>query len=286
MCRFVAYHGAPVSMAALITEPVNSLIHQSFHSNEREEPLNGDGFGLAWYERDAGDNPGLFRSISPAWSNRNLHELARMTVSPCILGHVRAASEGSSVTEPNCHPFVHGRFAFMHNGELAGFRAIRRKILAELSDEAFDLISGTTDSEHLFALFLDRLREQETTDRAEALALALEQSLTLALRMAISHLPDARSYLNIAVSDGRFIAATRYASEAGSAESLHLHAGQRYSCEAGICKMEHPGPDQGSVIISSEVLSDDPGWETVPEGHVVLVDERSHAQIRPLRLDL
>ncbi len=46
MCRFLAYRGAPIAMSKLLYEPKNSLIHQSYHAQEREEPLNGDGFGV------------------------------------------------------------------------------------------------------------------------------------------------------------------------------------------------------------------------------------------------
>ena len=43
MCRFTLYLGPSIRMSALVTEPKNSLIHQSFESQEREERLNGDG---------------------------------------------------------------------------------------------------------------------------------------------------------------------------------------------------------------------------------------------------
>ena len=49
MCRFTLYLGDPIRLASLVTEPRRSLIRQSFASEEREEPLNGDGFGIAWY---------------------------------------------------------------------------------------------------------------------------------------------------------------------------------------------------------------------------------------------
>ena len=160
MCRFVLYLGPPLVLSTLITEPANSMIHQSFHSHERKEPLNGDGFGVAWYQRELSDEPGVFRSITPAWSNHNLLDLARVTRSTCILAHVRAATPGMAVTETNTHPFAWGPYAFMHNGEIGGFHQIKRRLLARLSDEAFDRIGGTTDSEHFFALLGDRLRER------------------------------------------------------------------------------------------------------------------------------
>ena len=49
MCRFTLYLGPPVRLSTLLIEPSHSLIQQSFHAEERSEPLNGDGFGVGWY---------------------------------------------------------------------------------------------------------------------------------------------------------------------------------------------------------------------------------------------
>ena len=48
MCRFLAYRGTPIKLDKLLYRPKNSLINQSFRAREREEPLNGDGFGVGW----------------------------------------------------------------------------------------------------------------------------------------------------------------------------------------------------------------------------------------------
>ena len=105
MCRFALYLGSPIRVSSLITEPINSIIHQSYYSREREEPLNGDGFGFAWYVPEITNEPALFRDVSPAWSNANLRHLARVTRTPCLFAHVRAASPGFPVSHLNCHPF-------------------------------------------------------------------------------------------------------------------------------------------------------------------------------------
>ena len=101
MCRFVLYLGPPIRLGALITEPTHSLIHQSLKSEERAEPLNGDGFGVAWYGPESGAMPARFRSVTPAWSNENLKDIARVVESGCILAHVRAASRGHTAGEAN-----------------------------------------------------------------------------------------------------------------------------------------------------------------------------------------
>jgi glutamine amidotransferase len=92
MCRFVLYLGPRARLSSLIVDPGHSLIRQSVHSREREEPLNGDGFGIGWYAKDLSVEPAVFRSITPAWNNRNLQNLARVVASDCVLAHVRAAT--------------------------------------------------------------------------------------------------------------------------------------------------------------------------------------------------
>ena len=103
MCRFVLYHGPELTLELLTTLPKHSIVHQSYKSELRSEPLNGDGFGIAWYSPEHSPEPAVFRSITPAWSNQNLANVARVTSSKTILAHVRAASPGLPVIETNCH---------------------------------------------------------------------------------------------------------------------------------------------------------------------------------------
>ncbi len=285
MCRFLLYLGAPVTVSDLITEPANSLIHQSFNSEEREEPLNGDGFGLAWYGNDLNQEAGLFRSISPAWSNRNLHHLARSTKSHCVMAHVRAASVGASVTELDCHPFCVGRHTFMHNGELGGFRPLRRALTNQLSDQRFAAVEGNTDSEYLFAYFLDRFDELAGLDDAlERMRQALSVTIFELTEFVAAYGNKEHSYLNMAVCDGQNAVISRLTThQERFAESLHLHTGKVYHCEGGTCRMLDVGPKKGAVIVSSEKLSEDPGWQTVPVNHLVSVGSDRLVTITPLR---
>lgn len=283
MCRFLLYVGPSIVLSDLITEPSNSLIHQSFESHEREEPLNGDGFGVAWYVPDIRAEPGLFRSISPAWSNRNLLQLAHVTRSHCVMAHVRAASEGLSVSENNCHPFSFGKFSFMHNGSLARFRILKRALVAKLSDSAFDMLHGTTDSEYLFAYFLDRWREAPHIDApADRMAHALERTIQDLVAFVQAHkTDDEESYLNMAVSDGEHAVISRFTSDVPkNAESLHMHTGKLYHYDNGIQRMIEPKAGHGAVIVSSEKLSDDFGWETIPVNHLVIVDNDHSVRLR------
>jgi len=147
MCRFLAYLGKPIVLDKLLYQPKNSLVHQSYHAQEKKEPLNGDGFGVGFYVPELDPAPALFVSTTPAWGNRNLRYNAPKIRSHCIFAHVRAASYGE-VAEMNCHPFQYNKLLFMHNGQIGGFKIVKRKLRQRLSDELYNWIQGTTDSEH------------------------------------------------------------------------------------------------------------------------------------------
>ena len=273
MCRFIAYLGPDVTLDTLITRPRNSLIHQSFDNEERVEPLNGDGFGVGWYAPDVAAEPAVFREITPAWNNPNLGDLARLTRSGCVFAHVRAASPGLAVTRTNCHPFRAGPLLFMHNGTVGAFQRIRRAMLRTMSDASFRAIGGTTDSEHLFGLVLDRYAGLEENAPAERLARALELAMAAVTELAREADPDDRSQLNLAVTDGQAAAFTRFCDgDAEGANSLYVHRGCRYAFDGERCAMVEPdAAGSGCVIVSSERLSDDAGWDRVPGNHLVVV---------------
>jgi predicted glutamine amidotransferase len=274
MCRFTFYLGHPIKLSSLLTEPAHSLINQSFAAREREEPLNGDGFGVAWYVTELNEEPARFRSISPAWSNSNLIELARVVRSTCILAHVRAATQHLAVMEANCHPFKCGRFAFMHNGDIGGFDKLRRHVLTALSDSGFDLVRGSTDSEHFFALLMDELAKGDDAPGVGAIGAAFERTIRRVRELQERYAPKEHIYLNAVITDGERAAAVRYTSDDPShASSLYLNQGRRYICEDGVCLMADPNDDQSTAIVSSEPLSQDPSWSRIEPNTMLLLEK-------------
>jgi len=271
MCRFVVYLGPEITVSSLVTDPSHSLINQSFNAEEREEPLNGDGFGVAWYAHALTETPALFKDISPAWSNANLLSVARVVRSTCILAHVRAASGGLPVTQLNCHPFVWQELAFMHNGDLGGFREMRRAIIDRLSDEAFAWVKGSTDSEHIFALFIDEYAKTpgEGASKLEAALRATIRTLQ-ELRAGLKLPTDA--FLNLAITDGHAAVVSRIASPGEDPESLYYIGGRQYDCVDGVCMMR-PGTS-AAVVVASERLSNDEGWAPVPANHLLMIEHR------------
>lgn len=284
MCRFLAYKGRPLLMADLLVRARNSLIAQSHHARMWQKPVNGDGFGVAWYPMHDDPEPGLFRSVEPAWSNANLASVAHKLVSRCFFAHVRDATAGSPVSQLNCHPFNWQRLVFMHNGALEEFERMRRPLTARLSDRAYHWLTGSTDTEHAFALFLDRLGFVAEPSLGE-LAAAMEATIGELQEMRRALGIASPSFLNFAVSDGRHLVATRFVSQAGQEpHSLYTTAGALELDSAGrfrVMRPERGAPD--SVIVASEPLTAfESDWEPVPRNTLILVDAENGMTMRPL----
>jgi glutamine amidotransferase len=92
----------------------------------------------------------VYKATQPAWSDPNLRELASQIRSPLFFAHVRA-STGTAVQRTNCHPFRHGRWLWMHNGEIRDFRRLKRDLVLRVDPSLYPDIEGSTDSELLFS---------------------------------------------------------------------------------------------------------------------------------------
>jgi glutamine amidotransferase len=244
MCRFLAYSGVPVFLEELIAAPCHSLIHQSLHAAEAKTGTNGDGFGVGWYGERL--EPGQYREIRPAWSDENLLSIARLVRSPLFFAHVRAAT-GTATTRANCHPFVYGRYLFMHNGQVGGYARIKRRLESLIPDAFYEARVGTTDSEALFLLALARIAEGEAP--GEALAGALGDALALMQEAGVKEPLRCAA----ALADGETLHAVRWASDA-KPPTLYL-------CERG-----------DSVVIASEpVDAARECWQPLPCSTLVSV---------------
>jgi predicted glutamine amidotransferase len=261
MCRWLAYSGAPVLLEDLLYRPEHSLIVQSMHSTLGAEATNGDGFGVGWYgDRDV---PGVFRSIEPAWNDRNLSELAAHVHSPRVFAHIRAAI-GSPVQQTNCHPFRSGSWLFMHNGYIDGFHAMKRDLAMMVDPALFGDIEGTTDTEMLF--FLARTFGLENDPRA-AVARAVGAVEATARHHSITF-PVQGTF---ATTDGETTWAFRYSSE-GRSRSLFV------STDVTTLREQHPDnpmlrelSDDARLIVSEPLGSLRGAWREVPESNCIVV---------------
>jgi glutamine amidotransferase len=283
MCRLMAYIGSPIIIDKLLYQPKNSLVNQSINAKEIEEPLNGDGFGIGWYAREINDEPVTFVSVHPAWSNRNLRNLAPKIRTDCFIAHVRAASVGE-VSESNCHPFQYKDLLMMHNGGVESFSNIKRKIREPLTDELYNWIKGQTDSEHIFAYMLNDLFKNHKTISPETVTSAFENTFkSLKKFMSENNVLEA-AYLNMLFTNGNFMVGTRYVTDPKEEPLTLYHSeGSRFVVEDGVTRLEAPDDDDQAVLVVSEKLSDSKDWTLIPANHFVIVENSLNVRIRPIR---
>jgi predicted glutamine amidotransferase len=271
MCRWMGWLGQPVLIDELLFKTQHGIVDQSLHSRLGAETTNGDGFGMGWY--GAGDGPGLYHSVSPAWGDANLRELAGHIESPLFLAHVRAAI-GSPVQQTNCHPFRHGRWLFVHNGYIADFHLLRRDLMMAIAPDQFADVQGSTDTEVVFHLALTLGLESDPVA-------AMERTIGLIEATAADRGVEAPVQGTFGVSDGTRMWAVRYASE-GPARTLFA------SGDADTVKRLHPENPrlqrlgEGDRLIVSEPFADLPGaWHEIPEATAVTVGRGGALDQRP-----
>ncbi|KAF9431050.1 hypothetical protein BGZ76_000598 [Entomortierella beljakovae] len=294
MCRMLLYKGnQPIQLAHLLTKPAHSIINQSFDSRLRldnRRPINGDGFGVGWYESDPdpeiGAAPCIFTSVTPAWNNMNLIRLAEKIKSPLVFAHVRASTAGS-VSESNCHPWQYGRLMFMHNGNIADFHLIKRRVQESLRDEIFLTVNGNTDSEWAFAVFLSQLKTPLQTEPfchnvlKEAMLKTIAKLNGWARDAGITE----ASMMNFAVTDGVSVVCSRYiSSKTLEAASLYFSSGTRFeSYKPGHYRMIKADKREDIVVIASEPLTfEKADWLTIPTNNLIVVTSKLNVLLYPI----
>jgi glutamine amidotransferase len=240
MCRLFGQHAHPGhDLSAPLCSAENALRFQS-HKHPH-------GWGIGWY---VDGHPVLRRGVLPAHSDESFVHAAAAARSTVVLAHVRDASIGA-VTAENTHPFQHGRWLFAHNGTVARYKkvlTVREAILAEIDADLRGEVRGETDSERVFFLFLSRLRARGPLEGAtlDQVRRALAETTEAVTRLADPH-AESPTTLNLLVSDGRLLAASRH----GKPLVLAADAGARHA-----------------FVVASERIGAAP-WEEVPEGGVV-----------------
>ena len=262
MCRMVGYLGASeATLSSVVLGPEHSLLVQSYAPEEMMSGVvNADGFGVGWYVPED-DEPAVYRSNAPLWSDRSFAGIAPKIRSRTIFAAVRSATPGLPVEESGVPPFSSGPYLFMHNGAIRDFRKTAMRPLRErLSDEAYSGLLGVTDSETIFAGLLDLLKGDPTD-----LAGAAKETIRLVTEVCDGL--SVRAALNLAVTDGTAMAFTRYSTQ-GPGNSLYM--------------LENAETFPGAFVVASEWLDRDPGWREVPDRRLMSVRRGSGATLSPL----
>jgi glutamine amidotransferase len=233
MCRHLAYLGEPVPLGRLILDPPHSLLRQSWQPRRQHHGVvNADGFGVGWYAADD-PIPARHRGEGPIWADETLVDLARVVRTGAVLAAVRSATEGMAPGRAAAAPFRSGRWLFSHNGALAGWPDAAAALASRLPAKRLLRLEAPTDTALLWLLTLDRL--ESGGGLGEALSDVVSAAQTAA-----------GGRINLLLTDGTTIAATAF----GASLSWRARPGR--------------------VVVSSEPDDDEPGWQDVPDGHLLL----------------
>jgi predicted glutamine amidotransferase len=265
MCRWLAYTGSPLQMESVLFKAKHSLIDQSLHARLGATTTNGDGFGLGWSGRPANGHiepPFRYRSVHPAWNDRNLREAARAIHAPLFVAHIRAATD-TPAQETNCHPFRHGQWLFVHNGVIRDYPLLRRDLMLMIAPAYFGSLEGSTDSEVMFLLALTFGLEEDPIPALARMVGAVEET---GRRHGVTHPIN----MTVCALDGERLIAVRYSSEAESRTLFHntcvRHLRELYPQDPQIAAL-----DENAFLLLSEPLSEMPGvWEEVPEATAII----------------
>lgn len=229
MCRHLAYLGPPVPLSTHLFDAPHALISQA--KTPRSVPLcSGDGFGVGWYEDG---QPIRYRTTTPIWEDDVFRARAASVRASAMIASARLATRGMTIEDTSTAPLCADGILFALNGFVDGFGAGARATLeAMLTRRRRASIEGSADTGVLFALVLDAI-DLDASLR-EALA------TTHAIVRRVSAAP-----MNLLITDGTQIAAT------ASGHSLAVRA------------------SEGSVLVSSEPLDDDPAWQQIPDGSLI-----------------
>lgn len=262
MCRLVGYLGSPIQLDQLLYKPEHSLLVQSYQPKEMTSGVvNADGLGIGWYPTKSEADPFTYKNLLPMWNDTNLPELSRYIESKCIVAYARSATAGQALDISNCQPFRDNRLLLIHNGSIDKFRkSLYRPIRDRLSDELYQSINGTTDSEHMFALLVNELQVFPDTPIEKALYATLMTLSELAQEHQVS------LSANLIVSDGHRLVASRYALGSTAPSLYWLRDDPMYP---------------NAVIIASEPLFTG-NWNSVPNSSILSVGEDLEVNINQL----
>jgi glutamine amidotransferase len=286
MCRALLYLGQPVLLDNLLFQPDSALVRQSFMP-KMLHMLNLAGFGMrAWDPQSANpDQAYSYYSQSLPVFDRNLQNLAQKVRPTCVLAHVRgvAYSTRVEISVQNVHPFHFAGVPIVmaHNGDLAGFAAMKPMLATHIRPEYLSQIHGTTDSEWIYALLLSQLADPTLPFGEERVFAALQRALEIIREIRAELGIAVSSSVNLFIANGHQLAAVRYCFDFGRYRtegpdkvheanltflSLWYTLGRDYALHDGEWKMTGGAENADSIIVASEPLTrDTSAWVELPE---------------------
>lgn len=302
MCRVLTYLGTPIPADELLYKPDNSFIKQSYNPKYMSRLLNLAGFGMIAWDKSSShsDIPFLYKTSLLPFYDENLRHLAVKLNPACLLTHIRGVPyiKEEIVSNQNAHPFIYRGIdlALAHNGSLSDFNKMKPDMFKQMNPIYARQISGTTDSEWIYALLLSHLPEKHTFTLQEVAQGIIETFSSLIKIRQKNHIAIT-SPVNLFITNGEFLIATRCTLDFGwqpdnelynehyAYHSLWYTYGENYGLYEGEYKMKESNK-KSCIIIASEPLTEDTTtWIELPE-YTMLMAWRENDQIKIVSQDI
>jgi predicted glutamine amidotransferase len=146
MCRLLFYipYNNPQKKLTTFLKQAKQVKNTPDLENILDTDFHLDGCGFAWLTNE---NKWCCKKFVQIPESINLPE------SNLYIGHLR--SQGDSIASPafeNCHPFVHYKYIFCHNGKILNYKT--SMLIEYIDPQLTPFIIGQTDSESIFYLLL------------------------------------------------------------------------------------------------------------------------------------
>ena len=187
--------------------------------------------------------------------------------------------------------------ALAHNGQLFDFEHMKYDLLEFINPNYRDKIKGNTDSEWIYALFISQLQGQNGNYATNEIIKAIIETLKILQRIRHKHNLVTNSPVNVFITNGEFVAATRFVFDYGwqplngppsthfAYHSLWYTYGEGYGYFDHEYKMK-TGGKKSSLIVASEPLTEDTTtWIEVPE-YTLLVARFENEEIKIVSQDI
>lgn len=156
---------------------------------------------------------------------------------------------------------------WMHNGGIAEFEKLKRRLQSLLPDHIFQIPQGNTDSEWAFALLLSILDKMHPVDSKEPFPPSMLRQAMLDTIAKLNELAKEfnikePSLMNFCLTDGETVVATRYvSSKKDEAASLYFSSGTTFSeyAPGGHYRMSKLDKRENIIMIASEPLTFEKG---------------------------
>ncbi len=240
MCRLIAYLGEPITLRQLVFGGTHPFHQQSWAPKELlSGSINADGYGVVWYAKG---RPGRVAEARPIWYDTELPAMLSAVSSRCVIAALRNCTPGIPVDRSGLLPLVFDRWSFVLNGFIPDFRRSHMRALrATLPDDLYAELRGASDSETLFLLTVEALRDGST----------MMEALEATARLVHNRVGEEEAQLNMVLSDGDSIVAIR-SSTVSMTNSLYV--------------AKHPPFAPDGIVLASEAPEGGAVWEAV-DGH-------------------